>query len=138
MGMHKLSALKKDFTEIAAAFIVAWVFYQGLALALDTPMPVVSVVSNSMEPILHRGDLLLVKGYGEYDAGDIAIYQSPAVKFTIVHRIIEKTDGGFVFKGDNNPAPDKLAVKKEQIVGKVMFAVPLLGYPRLALYAVGI
>src|SRR3989338_10251927 len=105
MDMRKLSVLKKDLIELAAAFVAAWVFYQGLAFALDTPMPVVSVVSNSMEPILHRGDLLLVKGYDEYDAGDIAIYQSPAVKFTIVHRIVGEAEGGFVFKGDNNPAP---------------------------------
>ncbi len=130
--------LPKDVLDIVIAFVVAWVFYQGLAFALDTPMPIVSVVSNSMEPILHRGDLLIVRGFGEYNTGDIAIYQRPDIAFTIVHRIIEKKDNKFVFRGDNNPAPDRVAVMQEQIMGKVLFAVPLLGYPRLALYAIGI
>jgi signal peptidase I len=66
------------------------------------------------------------------------IYQRSDVKYTIVHRIIDKNEEGYVIKGDNNPAPDPGTVKKEQIIGKVLFAVPLLGYPRLALYAIGI
>jgi len=130
----------KDIGEIVIAFLVAWVFYQGLAFATGTPMPIVSVVSDSMEPIVHRGDLLFVMSAEDPQVGDIVIYQRSDVKYTIVHRIIEVNEEGYVTKGDNNPAPDPgiVIVKKEQIIGKVLFAVPLLGYPRLALYVVGI
>ena len=127
----------KDILEIAAAFVIAWVFYQGLAFATGTPMPIVSVVSDSMEPVLHRGDLLLVTT-GNYSVGDIVIYDRHEVSYTIVHRIIEETELGFIIKGDNNPAPDPGLVKEGQIKGKVRFAIPLLGYPRLALQLIGI
>jgi signal peptidase I len=128
----------KDVTEIITAFVVAWVFYQGLAFATGTSMPIVSVVSESMEPILHRGDLLFVTGADDFQVNDIVIYQRSEVQYTIVHRIIEVQEDGYVIKGDNNPVPDAGVVKQEQIVGKVLFAVPLLGYPRLVLYLVGI
>jgi signal peptidase I len=55
----------KDIFEIVVAFVAAWLFLQGLGFALGTSMPVVSVVSESMEPILHRGDLLVVVGPGD-------------------------------------------------------------------------
>ena len=128
----------KDIGEIVIAFVVAWVFYQGLAFATGTSMPIVSVVSDSMEPILHRGDLLFVLNSEDPQVGDIVIYQRSDVKYTIVHRIIEINEDGYITKGDNNPTADPYVVKREQIVGKVLFAVPLLGYPRLALYVVGI
>lgn len=128
----------KEVVDIIIAFVIAFVFYQGLTFALNTNQPVVSVVSGSMEPVLHRGDLLLVQGRDVYEVNDIAIYQKPEDQFTIVHRIIEKTEEGFIFKGDNNPGPDIAIVPQNRIIGKVLLAVPLLGYPRLLLYAFGI
>jgi len=125
----------KDIAEIIFAFAVAWLFYQGLAFAAGTPMPIVAVVSDSMEPILHRGDLLLSTRIDEPQAGDIVIYQGQ--RFTVVHRIVELTENGYITKGDNNLIADP-PIRREQVFGKVWFAVPLLGYPRLALYAVGI
>ncbi len=130
----------REVGEIAIAIFVAWLFYQSLAFAMNTPMPIVSVVSDSMEPTLHRGDLLVVTGMAtaDYSIGDIVIYQRPEVSYTIVHRIIEKTEEGLIIKGDNNAGPDPGHVQPSQILGKVEFAIPLLGYPRLALHALGI
>ena len=128
----------EDVLEILLAFIVAWVFYQGLAFAAGTPMPIVSVVSESMEPVLHRGDLVFVIAPRDLQVNDVVIYQREGSAFTIIHRIIEKKEDGYIIKGDNNPRPDSGTIAQNQINGKVLFAVPLLGYPRLALYAVGI
>ena len=134
---------KKDVLEIIVAFAVAWVFYQGLAVAFDSPMPIVSVVSGSMEPVMHRGDLAVVTGMASYEIGDVVVYQKPEIPYTIVHRIISKQtyeDGTekYTIKGDNNNAPDPLPVAVSEIQGKVQFAIPLLGYPRLALMIFGI
>ena len=130
--------LPKDIFEIIVAIFIAWIFYQGLAYATGTSMPIVSVVSESMEPVLHRGDLLFVVGPNKIDIGDIVIYNRAEVSYTIVHRIINKTDEGYIIKGDNNPVPDRGFVKGEQIKGEVVFAAPLLGYPRLMLNIFGI
>ncbi|MFH1420351.1 MAG: signal peptidase I [Candidatus Aenigmatarchaeota archaeon] len=142
----KVKIKSKDVLEIVVAFVVAWLFYQGLGFAAGTGMPIVSVVSESMEPVLHRGDLLLVTGAATADdlkIGDVVVYQKPEIPYTIVHRIIgEQTDAngvtGYIIKGDNNPAPDPRTVTFEEIKGKVIGGVPLLGYPRLALMIFGI
>ena len=126
-----------DLIEIVLAFVLAWLFYQGLAYATGTPMPIVSVVSNSMEPNLHCGDLLFITA-GDYNVGDVVIYHRSDIPYTIVHRIIRETPKGYIIKGDNNPRPDPGFVKKSQILGKVRLAIPLLGYPRLALMLLGV
>lgn len=167
--LKKMSRPYRDIIEIIAAFFVAWVFYQGLVFVTGTPLPIVSVVSDSMFHAttfdewwdgnrgfyeqkniskdrftsfqfsngLSKGDLLFVVN-AEPQVGDIIIYQSGRSSFTIVHRVAEKSPDGYTLKGDNNAASDPGVVRKEQVVGKVLFAAPLLGYPRLALYAVGI
>ncbi len=158
-----------DILEIALAFIVAWLFYQGLSFALNTPMPIVSVVSDSMyhkdsfdswwarnenyykgiglekSDFLKfivpngfaRGDLIFLVGDKSPKIGDVIIYNLPGRGITIIHRVIETRDDSIIVKGDNNAVPDPV-VKKEAIIGRAVFAVPLLGWPRLALYAMGI
>jgi len=113
-------------------------FYQGLGFALNTQMPIVSVVSESMEPVLHRGDLLLVVNPEEPKINDIVIYKRLDTGMIIVHRIVGMENDEYIIKGDNNKFPDSPNVKREQILGKVVFAVPLLGYPRLLLGLFGI
>ena len=44
----RLKSPYRDIAEIAIAFAVAWLFYQGLVFATGTPLPIVSVVSDSM------------------------------------------------------------------------------------------
>ena len=133
--MAKLKSWQKEMLQVAAVIIAALIFYQGMAFALQTPLPILSVVSNSMEPTLHVGDLIIA-GKADYKEGDIAIYISDRV--TIVHRIVEKRPDGYVFKGDNNAVPDPRPVPRERITGKVHVALPLLGYPRLLLHWIGV
>ncbi len=132
----KLTGTQREIAEFVVAIVVAFLFYQGLALALGTSMPMVSVVSGSMEPNLHVGDLMIVHRPAQYEVGDIAIYNQG--KITIIHRIIEITPSGYRFKGDNNAGPDPQLVPESRVLGKGVFAIPLLGYPRLALFALGI
>jgi len=124
----------RDIIEIIVAIVVAVLAYQGMALLLGTPMPMVSVVSCSMYPTLHPGDLILVQNDGNFQPGDIAIYMSD--RSTVIHRIKNVTsDGKYVFQGDNNCAsiPSDVNVPKNRIIGKAKFAVPVLGFPRMAI-----
>jgi len=47
---------------LASAFLFAWLIYTGLGLLLGTQSPMMIVVSASMEPIYHRGDIILLHG----------------------------------------------------------------------------
>lgn len=86
---------------------------------------------------LDKGDILFVISGEHYRAGDIVVYHPGKgcfyIEQTIVHRIVQAEDGRYVTKGDNNPTADKCPVEKAQIEGKAVLAVPLLGYPRLAI-----
>ena len=124
------------------AFIAAFLFYKFLILALRTQTPIVSVASSSMIPNLYPGDLVIAIEPKDLKVGNIIIYQADCYAFPkkgvdIIHRIIKFENGKVVTKGDNNSIQDPCPVEKSQIKGKVVFAVPLLGWPRLILSYLG-
>ena len=126
----------KDVVEVVIAFLLAWSIYQGLSIVTGTPMPLVTVVGNSMLPNLHSGDLVFAYNSDDLNVGDIVTYDRPGGGYPIIHRIYEINNEGYITKGDNNNNPDPFKLSRNTIKGKVAFAVPLLGYPRLALYHV--
>lgn len=88
------------------------------------------VLSGSMEPALSVGDLLIVREEVSYATGDIVIYQSG--RMPVVHRIISMDLESAVTQGDANNVPDA-PVALSAIKGRVVLAVPLVGYAVLAL-----
>lgn len=70
------SPLLQWIIYIAFAFLFAWIIYSGLGLALSTDTPMVVVVSDSMEPVMHRGDVVIVKGL------DVEEINAPQATFT--------------------------------------------------------
>lgn len=72
------------------------------------PMPFgigfANVVSGSMEPVLKKGTLLLVRKKADAETGDIVVYQSEGN--LIVHRIIFTEGDQVITKGDANETED--------------------------------
>lgn len=83
---------------------------------------ILEVSSNSMNPILYKGDIIIIKKEKEYKEGDIITFISEE-KNCITHRIIKKYENVFITKGDNNNTQDKEEVNKEQILGKVIYII---------------
>ncbi len=130
----------EDLFYLLLGMFIAFLIYHLMAFALHTSDPIVSVVSCSMLPTLDRGDLLVVKGvtFEEIVAGrkngTIIVYRHPVDGRLIVHRVYEKLpDGTLRTWGDNNPVPDPWVVPIENVVGKVMYRIPYLGYPKIIL-----
>ncbi len=104
------------------------------------PIKPLSIASGSMEPEIYIGDLVVIKkcNANDVNVGDIIEYQMEG--FTVVHRIIEKSqrDGEFYFitKGDNNEQQDSKEVSEEQLIGKVIFKIRYLGYPAIWLHII--
>jgi len=138
--------LKRDYVQTAIMIIVVilavLIFWYGLRFAFRTEYPILAVASKSMEPVLYKGDLILIEGVqnaGDIHAdlknsttpGDIIVFHG--LNDLIVHRAVEKTlnaDGTYSFEtwGDNNPHPDGRTVDESNIVGRyVGFKVPWLG-----------
>jgi len=47
---------------LISAFVFAWLIYTGLGIILGTESPMMIVVSGSMEPLYHRGDIIVLQG----------------------------------------------------------------------------
>ncbi len=47
---------------LLSAFVFAWAIYSIFGIALGTSSPLVIVVSGSMEPLYHRGDVIVLQG----------------------------------------------------------------------------
>lgn len=93
------------------------------------------VSSASMEPAIPTGSLLLTRYINpkELQIGDIITFIPPINNTEFVtHRITTTTHqenlSTFITKGDNNPNEDLWILAGGGIVGKVIFAIPLLGY----------
>ena len=131
----KQKTIIREVLEIVVVIAAAYIFYYGMGFALGTPTPMFSVVSESMEPTLHIGDMVIIQK-ADYNVGDIVVYMRGSIP--IIHRIIQKGPEGYTIKGDNNPVADPDIVQQKQIVGKTIVAFPVLGAPRFLLYKIGI
>jgi len=82
-----------------------------------------------MTPAIKTGGIVMVKPVSSYNVGDIITFEIGSGKRDILtHRIIQQTGDGFITKGDANNVADTKPVKKEDILGKVVFSVPYAGY----------
>ena len=81
--------------------------------------------SGSMEPILSKNDLLLIKGVRSYQIEDIVTYVSPRGAL-VTHRIKELSEQGFITQGDANNIPDE-AISGQRVLGRVVFVLPGAG-----------
>ena len=67
----------------------------------------------------------------EIIAGDVITFSvNPGSDTVATHRVVEvnKAEGSFKTKGDNNEAADINPVKYSQLLGRVQFSLPYLGY----------
>lgn len=88
------------------------------------------VLSASMEPTIMTGALgyINTRDCDDISTGDIVAY-TMGDEMTIIHRIVgENEDGTYITKGDNNESEDFVSLSKNQIVGKVVYSIPQLGY----------
>jgi signal peptidase I len=93
-----------------------------------------NVLSGSMSPVLERGTLVIslpVKPE-TIQKGDIIVFrQIPVGERPMVHRVIDIRRNSplqFVTKGDALANPDPLTVPALNVLGKVTYHTPLLGF----------
>lgn len=157
MGKRQLIFQVLNFGLIIASALTIW---KGLMLATGSESPIVVVLSGSMEPAFHRGDLLfLTNNHDEpLKVGDIVVFKIKDRDIPIVHRIIklhQKEDKSLkiLTKGDNNSvddrglyAADQVWLGKSDIVGRARGFLPYIGmvtilmndYPKMKYIMLGI
>ena len=95
------------------------------------------VQSGSMEPAIKTGSIVIVKPVSEYKVGEVITFGSVSkTKIPTTHRIIDVhlQNGRPVYttKGDANEGKDINEVLARQVIGKVLFDIPFLGYALVA------
>lgn len=90
-----------------------------------------AVLSGSMEPELPVGSLVSTEEipFDKLEKGDVITYQLMD-RVMVTHRVseIDYVTREIVTKGDANNAVDAAVVTEQQIVGKVDYHIPYLGY----------
>lgn len=156
--MDLVGETERDLFFIITAVLLAFSLYQSIGLAAGTDVPVVSVVSNSMVPTFHRGDMVVVQGtpFEEIEEDDIVVFDSKFMPMPVIHRVINRSNGTIDTRGDANPGQVRFCVdgrrirrfqgscgpgeelvniekdvRPEQIRGRVEAIIPYLGYAKL-------
>lgn len=77
-----------SFGMIVSSALMIW---KGLMVVTGSESPIVVVLSGSMEPAFHRGDLLFLTNYPEEPVrvGEIVVFKIDGRDIPIVHRVLK-------------------------------------------------
>lgn len=134
----KINRLIKLISNVVVLVILCMLTLVVLGWFFGKPMNyrLFTVMSGSMEPTIGVGNIVIVKQSSDYGIGDVVTYvpkndiNSVHPKTTTTHRINDiDNEGVITTKGDANDAPDPFPIEREQILGKVVLSIALLGYP---------
>lgn len=107
------------------AILLVGVVLVGLLVAPPpSPLHASYATSDSMEPTLSEGDAYLLVGGTPLEVDDVITYYSDEQEGYVTHRIVDRTDQGFVTRGDANPSTDQAGgaapVERSQVLGEVV------------------
>ena len=121
-----IKGFMNSFIPIITVIAISW-FLVGVI-----GFKVAVVASNSMSPTINVGDLVISTKSNDINIGDIIEYWDFETKSVIAHRVVDiiNSDGRqmYITKGDANREPDLSPIVPEQVIGKVIFVIPKIGW----------
>lgn len=88
--MFKARHLASNALTILSIFSAAFMTWKSLALFTNTPAPVMVVISESMAPAFHRGDVIILWNREPLiKVGDITVCWFPGREVPMVHRAVQ-------------------------------------------------
>ncbi|KAI0390906.1 putative signal peptidase complex catalytic subunit SEC11 [Xylariaceae sp. FL0594] len=145
-GRRKTFLLLSTILDVLLPLSAVFMAWKGLSVSTNSSFPVVVVISESMAPTFHRGDLLFLWNWTTtVEPGDIPVVWFDNNPLPMVHRIIRTTQESgtgsqtFLTKGDNNHLDDvalypgnRTTVDRSEVVGFVRGYIPFLGWTVIA------
>ncbi len=118
---------------LIVAFILGCNFYNVLQRSVfQNPYPKVfglgwaEIVSDSMAPTIHRGDVVVTVEKQSYAVGEVILYREDNVYVT--HRIVDiDENGNYVTKGDSLQSDGVSVIAHDQVEGGVFLMIAQLG-----------
>ncbi len=134
LGRKRIQKKENPYAWLAVSVLLVGLSWFSLGIFPVFPSV---IVSNSMNPIIEKGDLIFIDriSFDDLEIGDIIQYQLEDIQ--VVHRIVRlESDEGIKYlitKGDNNNAEDVNPVGQEQVKGKYIGKIPYIGWPSVLL-----
>ena len=127
---------KKILTGLSAFILSILIIILVIIPAVTGSLHFLTVLTGSMRPSIQPGDIIISSSIDPEDirVNDVITFQDHDIsqRQSITHRVInitrEKDMIFFQTKGDANEEPDLQLVNQDQIIGKVIVTIPLLGY----------
>jgi signal peptidase len=130
-SLVRRKSLARVFANVAIACVVLVIVFLVSGAFKYYAM---AIGSASMTPNVNKGDAVIVeklKTTAKLKKGMIIAFRYD--KTVICHRIykIEMKNGSMVIttKGDNNNAPDNWELERYNVIGKVNYKIPVIGWP---------
>lgn len=109
------------------ALVLLSLFWVALAPgATGGTFSYVFTAGNSMEPVYHQGDLVILRKADAYNLGEIVAFKDP-VQGLVLHRIRAREGTQWITRGDNRGTDDIFRSTNDDIVGRAVFHVPGVG-----------
>lgn len=125
---NKLADYIGQIILVLAIFVL--VFFAASRILPNFQYGLFIIQSGSMEPTIRTGSVAVDKKADDYKEKDIVTFKR--AEKIITHRItkIVEQNGENLYqtKGDANNGEDLILVRKNDVLGKVLFAIPFLGY----------
>ena len=137
-GFHSSQTRRTQVRRAKEGSLTGWIITTIIAVLIIWfsvglfPFHPTTVLSGSMRPVLDAGDVVIVaKAPADVvNQGDIIQFRKE--KVSVMHRVVDIQEWGdssvFITKGDANEDPDSDPVVPEQVVGKVVFKIPKIGW----------
>ena len=82
----------------------------------------------------NRGDIMILKKARDIEIGDVIVFKGNSNN-PIIHRVVFIGDNYYQTKGDNNfdsfQQLGEINIREDQIIGKAIGRIPLLGYVKI-------
>lgn len=112
------------------------IFQYYIESELESGLRSINLMTSSMYPFIKPGSLVITSKESSYKVGDVITYkidsEDKKILKTITHRVVGKQKYNdtiyIVTKGDFNRYPDPNLINIVNVLGKVIFVIPYIGY----------
>ena len=101
--------------------VAVWLWIAPASLGGSCTYTVTSGIS--MQPMIHKGDLALVRAQANYHVGEVVLYDNQLLREPVLHRIVLIQNGDYYFRGDNNDFVAPGYATRSELVGKLWIHV---------------
>ena len=123
---------------IIASLIIAVIMFLPHVSEKVWPYKTYVVVSDSMEPLIKKNDMIVVKINESYNIGDIITFSydinNDGQDDLITHFLASRNEDVIKTRSNKGNTLDYWEISEKDIVGKVKFVVPKVGYVLIPIF----